>query len=129
MIAFIEQIRQPARAVLADEIRRAPEPGKSSLYTLGAVDSAHAALTTAGPCGRLPDVNSPSEDHRFAHAHLDPGAEIEPVARVMRSHFEAELLADQPNGDKQLILDNSFLSLAMAASQAAVHLNAATAAR
>jgi hypothetical protein len=63
-----------------------------------------------------------SEDHRFAHAQLDPGFEVEPVARLMRCHMESELLSYEHQGEDQItILDNSFLSLPAAASQAWAH--------
>jgi hypothetical protein len=127
VIGFIERIREPARRVLEPEIRRVPAPDTDALYPLGAVDSSHTSLTTAGLCTVLVAAfrtsATNSEAHRFAHAHLDPGAEVEPVARIMRSHFEAELLcSSRQGGDRLLILDNSFLSLAMAASQASIRL-------
>jgi hypothetical protein len=70
-------------------------------------------------CAAFRTSASNSEDHRFALSTVDPGFEVEPVARLMRCHMEAELLGfDDRVEDQITILDNSFLSLPAAASQA-----------
>lgn len=121
--AFVEEVRDPVRRALAPEIRQMPAAHPELTLRTAAVDSSHATLQTAGMsvvwCAAFRTSASNSEDHRFAHAPVDPGFEVEPVARLMRCHMEAELLTYGRQGEDQItILDNSFLSLPAAASQA-----------
>lgn len=125
--AFLEELRDPARAALMPEIRELPAPHPELTLRTAAVDSSHKTLATAGMsvvwCAAFRTSASDSEDHRFAHAPVDPGFEVEPIARLMRCHMECELLTFDRQGEDQItILDNSFLSLPAAASQAATAL-------
>lgn len=121
--AFLERIAGPARTALLPEIRRLPAPHPELTMRTAAVDSSHKTLATAGMsvvfCAAFRTSASNSEDHRFAHAPVDAGFDAEPVARLMRCHMEAELLVFERMGEDQItILDNSFLSLPAAATQA-----------
>jgi hypothetical protein len=122
-VAFLEEIGPRARDALAPEIRRLPIDAPARMLRTAAVDSSHKTLATAGMCvvfcAAFRTSASNSEDQRFAHAQVDPGFEVEPVARLMRCHMEAELLSFERQGEDQItVLDNSFLSLPAAASQA-----------
>jgi hypothetical protein len=122
-VAFLEDIGPRARRALEPEIRRLPTERPAQTLRTAAVDSSHKTLATAGMCvvfcAAFRTSASNSEDHRFSHAQVDPGLEVEPVARLMRCHMEAELLSYEHQGEDQItILDNSFLTLPAAASQA-----------
>jgi hypothetical protein len=121
--AFLEGLRDPARAALMPEIRELPAPHPELTLRTAAVDSSHKPLSTAGMtvvwCAAFRTSASNSEDHRFAHAPVDAGFEVEPIARLMRCHMETELLTFERQGEDQItILDNSFLTLPASASQA-----------
>ena len=121
--AFLEDHRSALRGALLPEIRVMPAPHPELTLRTAAVDSSHKTLHTAGMnvvfCAAFRTSACNAEDHRFAHAPVDPGFEVEPVARLMRCHMEAELLTFERLGDDQIaILDNSFLSAAASASQA-----------
>ena len=123
LAAFMESVREPARRALRDDISLLPAADAVKPFRTAAVDSAHNTLSTAGICAvfcaAFRTSASNSEDHRFTLAAIDAGFDVEPVARLMRCHMEAELLCfDDRIEDQITILDNSFLSLPAAASQA-----------
>ena len=121
-VAFLEEIGPRARCALEPEIRKLPVEASTATMRTAAVDSAHKTLSTAGICAvfcaAFRTSASNSEDHRFAHAES---------TRIRR---RARRAADAlPHGgrapqlrrrveDQITILDNSFLSLPAAASQA-----------
>jgi hypothetical protein len=109
--SFIEATRGRVRDALRPDIRQLPEPEPLLTLRTAAVDSSHSTLSTAGMtvvfCAAFRTSASNSEDHRFALAPLDAGFEVEPVARLMRCHMEAELLCYERQGEDQItILDN-----------------------
>lgn len=122
VIELIERLAPKVRQALAGEIRSLPEPEPDALYEVGAVDSSHNALRTVGlstlyvVAFRTSQVHS--DDHRVAQVQLDPGAETDAIAKLIRGHLEAELLSDSSVGDRLLILDNSFTSVAESAARA-----------
>ena len=111
-VAFLEEIGPRARCALEPEIRKLPAEASTAMMRTAAVDSVHRTLSTAGICAvfcaafRTSATNS--KDHGFGLRPVDPGFDVEPVARLMRctwrpSSSARRAMEDSDHDPRQLV--------------------------